>query len=218
MKKHFFLLHKIRLRCEKSQEVSDFIRASSPSQYGQQYAQVFEGNFIDGKRFLKLGMNHLPQMGIQRFDHMKLIFKKIEKVFSCVLFPSKAGQTHLHTAFADRSFEQIQKIAAEYEQQQLDSDLKMQFSVVKIQSLARGSISRKKVEHIQNERKMKEYEMYAKLQVGICHMDIMLHVYDSKHLKMYRDAFVFDQHMSIRRRRRGNWLRRHSKSKSGPVG
>ena len=61
--------------------------------------------------------------------------------------------------------EQIQKIAAEYEQQQQDADLKIQFSVVKIQSLARGSISRKKVEQIQNERKMREYEMYAKLQV-----------------------------------------------------
>ncbi len=62
------------------QEVADFIRTSAPNQYGPQYAGVFEGNFIDGKRFLKLGINHLPQMGIQRFDHMKLIFNKIQKV------------------------------------------------------------------------------------------------------------------------------------------
>ncbi len=60
----------------------------------------------------------------------------------------------------------IQKIAHEYEQQQQDTELKMQVSVVKIQSLARGSISRKKVEQIQNERKMREYEMYSKLQVA----------------------------------------------------
>ena len=72
------------------QEVADFIRASAPSEYGQQYAAVFEGNFIDGKRFLKLKINHLPQMGIQRFDHMKLVFKKIEKVPCRIIVPTQA--------------------------------------------------------------------------------------------------------------------------------
>ena len=42
--------------------------------------KYLKGNFMDGKRLLKLGINHLPQTGIQRLDHIKLIFKKTEKI------------------------------------------------------------------------------------------------------------------------------------------
>mmetsp|Transcript_18215 Transcript_18215/g.59860 ORF Transcript_18215/g.59860 Transcript_18215/m.59860 type:complete len:166 (-) Transcript_18215:186-683(-) len=115
------------------QDVGDFVRYIGL----EQYRAAFEENFINGKRLLRMTSNTLPQLGIQRFDHIKYVWKHIKK---------------------------IQKLVDEYEQTLSDPDRKINASATRIQSLARGKLERKRLEDMKQKQQEKEYAMFQQYQ------------------------------------------------------
>ena len=111
-------------------EVGKFI--ATHTKVGQ-YRQTFEDNYINGKRLLKLKSTQLPQLGIQRFDHIKHLWNRIQR---------------------------IQALAAEYEAMRNDPDKMLEYGAVRIQSLARGKLDRHRVDDIKNAREQKQQEMF----------------------------------------------------------
>jgi hypothetical protein len=84
-----------------------------------QYRETFQENFINGKRLLKLKHTQLPQLGVQRYEHIKELWQRIQN---------------------------IQKVANEYEAMLADPDKLMEYGAVRIQSLARGRLDRHRVQ------------------------------------------------------------------------
>lgn len=124
--------HGAKARSWQIKEVGEFVENAGL----KQYKGAFTGNMIDGKRLMKLNMNQLPQMGIQRYDHMKKLWSKIKRV---------------------------QDACLKYEEEMNDPELKMQLSAARIQSLARGKQSRKRVEELKAEREERQRLEYVKI-------------------------------------------------------
>lgn len=118
-------------------EVGKFI--ASYTKCGQ-YRETFEDNFINGKRLLRLKSTHLPQLGVQRYDHIKHLWAKIKH---------------------------IQDVAAEYESMMSDPDKMVDFAAVRIQSLARGKLDRHRVADIKQARLEKQQELFEHTAEGV---------------------------------------------------